>query len=274
MRNILIILFLFSSAVLHAQELYVFTEPASNMPTHSMSLKLSARFDKGRHSQRTEQRYTPEVMFGITKNWMLHVATGFSDMYTSNIRWESVRVYSKYRFLSLDEVHSHFRMAAFGEISYSRNRWFYDEVSLDGDQPGVQAGLIATQLLHKVAFSATGSLLKVFRNEASKGFPESGYPQHALSYSLSAGYLLFPRKYKNYKQTNLNIYFELLGQKNTDHNLYFVDLAPAVQLIFNSNSKLNLGYRYQIEGNMHRMAEKSWLVSFEYLFLDALSKKK
>lgn len=271
-RFFIVGLFLFSGLYSASQELYVFTEPASNMPAHSLSAKLSSKFLTGRHSQRTEQRIMPEIMFGFNKNWMLHIATSFSDMYTSNIRWESVRAYAKYRFLSLDEVHSHFRMAAFAQASYSRNRWFYDELALEGDQPGMQAGIVATQLLHKLAISGTASMLGIFKNDASKGFPDQAYSRHAFDYTLSAGYLLLPRKYSSYKQTNLNIYCELLGQRSTDLNKFFVDLAPALQLIFNSNSKLNIGYRFQLEGNMHRMAEKSWLISFEYLFLDALKK--
>ncbi len=66
----------------------------------------------------------------------------------------------------------------------------------------------------------------------------------------------------------------MLGQQILDKKLFFVDLAPAVQFIFNSNAKLNVGYRFQLNGNMHRMAEKQWLVSFEYVFLNALRKKK
>jgi len=50
---------------------------------------------------------------------------------------------------------------------------------------------------------------------------------------------------------------------------YVVDFAPGIQFIFNSNAKLNIGYRYQLSGNMYRMAEKSWLVSFERTFLGA-----
>jgi hypothetical protein len=53
----------------------------------------------------------------------------------------------KYRFLSNDGMFSHFRMAAFIEGSLSRNKEMYDELSLEGDQSGIQAGLIATQLV-------------------------------------------------------------------------------------------------------------------------------
>jgi hypothetical protein len=95
-----------------------------------------------------------------------------------------------------------------------------------------------------------------------------------MNYSLSAGYLVFPREYTDYKQLNLNLYAELLAQQSIDRKAHYVDLAPAVQLIFNSNTKLNLGYRFQLGGTMQRMAESNnWLISLERTFLNALKKK-
>ena len=64
-----------------AQELYPFTEPASNMPAKSISGKLSGMFGKGIHRNRLEQRYIPEVMFGLTKKWMIHASVSFSNLY-------------------------------------------------------------------------------------------------------------------------------------------------------------------------------------------------
>jgi hypothetical protein len=255
---------------LSAQELYVFSEPASNMPSHSVSAKLSGKFVKGMNAGQFRQRYSPEVMLGLNKSWMLHGAATFSDMYTSNLRWESARVYAKYRFLSLDEVHRHFRMAAFAEFAHSVNDVHFDELSLEGDQSGMQGGVILTQLWNKLAVSSTLSYINVTSKEP-KSFP-GDFPNQAFNYSLSAGYLVLPVSYTSFKQTNLNIYAELLGQRALDMRRYSVDLAPAVQLIFNSNAKLNVGYRFQLNGNMNRMAEQGWLVSFERTFLNALKK--
>jgi hypothetical protein len=95
-----------------------------------------------------------------------------------------------------------------------------------------------------------------------------------MQYSLSGGYLLLPREYTDYKQTNLNLYLEILAQQSLDRSAWFVDMAPAIQLIFNSNTKLNVGYRFQMDGTMQRMARTSWLVSFERTFLNALKKKQ
>jgi len=126
--------------------------------------------------------------------------------------------------------------------------------------------------VNKLAISGTVSYLHVL-TEKPKYFPEE-YPYDAFNYSASAGFLLLPFEYTSYDQLNVNLYTELLGQQILDKKLFYVDLAPAVQFIFNSNAKLNAGYRFQLNSNMHRMAKKQWLVSFEYVFLNALRRKK
>ena len=256
-----------------AQELYVFTEPASNMPAKSLSAKYSGKFVKTTmHETRIEQRHTAEVMLGLSKKWMIHGATTFSDMYTDQLRLESGRVYAKYRFLSKDQVHKHFRMAAFGEASHSRNDLMFDEISLEGDQSGVQAGLIATQLWNKLAVSSTVSFTQVTKEKPEHQHDD--HPYQAFNYSLSAGLLVLPVEYTSYKQTNLNIYVELLGQQALDNEKYFVDLAPAIQLIFNSTYKVNLGYRFELNSNMSRMSSNSFNIAFETVFLNALKGKR
>lgn len=267
-----IIVVLLISAAGYAQELYVYTEPASNMPAKSISAKWNTKILKSIHNDRVEQRHTPEIMLGLDKNWMVHVAGTFSDMYSSNIRWESVRLYAKYRFLSIDDVHQHFRMAVFGEATHSVNPAYFEEVSLDGDLSGVMGGIVVTQLWQKLALSSSASFAQVTTKRPK--YIEEAYPWQALNYTLSAGYLVLPREYTSYGQLNLNVYLELLGQQTLDRKQHYLDLAPSLQLIFNSNAKLNLSHRFQLNSDMHRMAEKSWQVSFEYVFLNALKRKR
>lgn len=252
----------------NAQELYVFTEPASNMPAKSISAKVTGRFMKATGASRTMQRYSPEIMFGVSRNWMIHLSPGFSNMFTSNVRWESAKLYTKYRFFTDDEVHRHFRMAAFGEAAYSRNDPHFDELNLDGDQGGIQGGVILTQLTNKFALSSTLSVLRVLQEQSKIELANT--PKQAFNYTVSAGFLVLPVRYTSFKQVNLNIYTELLGQQALDKRKGNVDLAPAIQLIFNSNAKINIGYRFQVAGNMNRAAEKGWMIGFERTFLNAL----
>ena len=275
MKFFLLVILLLSAAASDAQELFPYTEPASNMPAKSMSLKLGAMYGKGPHSNRLLQRYTPEVMFGISKKWMVHTSLTFSDMHEPYFYYESAKLYAKYRFLSNDGIHKHFRMAAFAAASYSRNHLDHNELNLYGDHTGVQAGLVATQLWNKLAVSGTASIIEVFDEKRNDKLLPQQYAFESLNYSLSAGYLVLPRNYTDYNQTNLNVYAELLGGRNLDweYEKYYLALAPSIQLIFKSTSKLNVGYRFQLKSDIYRLMKNSWMISYEHTFLDALRKK-
>jgi hypothetical protein len=275
----LITLFLCTGIVphLYAQELFVFTEPASNMPANSVTGKLTSVFGE-RPYNTVQQRYIPEVMFGFSRKLMVHAAATFSNMQTKGVAPEGAYLYGKYRFYSADEMHRHFRMAIFAEGSYSRNKMLmYQELSLQGDISGVQGGLIATQLVNKAAVSATASYTHLLQT----GYVNHAYINRALNYALSAGYLVLPREYKSYDQLNINVYGELLAQQtfaDRSYSLnagssYYLDAAPSIQFIIKSNSKINMGYRFQVAGNAFRNYSNSFLLSFEHTFFNALKRK-
>jgi hypothetical protein len=218
----------------------------------------------------------PEVMFGLSKTWMLHLSTTLSNMHRPGLVWEGLKVYGKYRFFSNDDVHKHFRMAVFGAAAYSRNHLDRNEINIGmGDQSGLQGGLIATQLWNKIAFSATGSWNEVLNSDRWNRAYANRYAVRSVNYSLSAGYLLLPFQYQDYTQTNLNLYAELLGSRNVNfpQEKYYVDFAPSVQAIFNSTAKVNVGYRFQLSSDIYRLSKSGWTVGFEYIFLNALKKK-
>jgi hypothetical protein len=260
---------------LSAQELYVYTEPASNVPARSLSARLTGMYIPSQKPYyRNMKRIMPSVSLGLSAKWMLSAGASFADMHTDNFRWESVWLYGKYRFLSRDELHSHFRMAAFADIAYTRSPFHFDEVSLQGDKDGIQLGIIATQLWHKLALSATVSHTQVLHDSRfDKVLYQPSRIYQAMNYSLSAGYLVLPREYTSYKQTNLNLYLEMMAQQSLDRKAYYVDLAPALQLIFNSNTKLNIGYRFQLGSDMERMATHSWQITLDRTFLNAIRRK-
>ncbi|HEY9259405.1 MAG TPA: hypothetical protein VIP81_15640, partial [Chitinophaga sp.] len=137
-----------------AQELYVNTEPASNMPANSLGIRLTNKFFNMEHSGDVGMRFEPEVMWGVNKRLMLHVLGYASNMMQSSIRAEGGSVYAKYRFLSLDQQHAHFRMAAYVKGSVIDNPYYpvmpdgthstrpYDnkELDLEGATSGVNGG--------------------------------------------------------------------------------------------------------------------------------------
>jgi hypothetical protein len=86
--------------------------------------------------------------------------------------------------------------------------------------------------------------------------------------------LIYPKKYTSYGQTNVNLYVELVGQKLLSGKGQYLDAAPAIQFIFNSQAKLNLGYRFPLLEKTNRMTNNSLYLSVDYLFFNALPKVK
>lgn len=251
------------------QELYVFTNPASNNPAKSVAFKAATKVLREIHDGSLGARFSADAGFGLHKNLQLNTGFTFSNMYFTGMRWESARIYAKYRFLSNDAVHRHFRAAAYVKAAYSRNPLVYQDLDLEGDNSGLQTGLVFTQLLHKFAASAGIAYVHQLeqQDKISLGPP---FSDKALQYNLSTGYLLFPRSYNSYNQPNFNLYCELLGQHNLDVRRYYVDIAPAIQLILKSTTRINAGARFQLAGNAHRMARESFFLSLEHYLLNAL----
>lgn len=261
-----------------AQELYVYTEPASNMPTNAIGLRLTQEVMPGAVNN---SRSIAEFMLGLHRNLMFHVQGTFSD-FTGKYQGESLGMYAKYRFLSLDGTQRHFRAAAYGRVSTSKANRLTEDLNLEGDNSGWQGGFVFTQLLHKLALSATLGYGSSFGHGGagghSHGAPGVVQPMQqnhrAWNYSLSSGYLLLPFVYKDYKQPNFNFYFEALGQTNPETGKGYLDLAPALQLILNSKTRIDLGYRFQVAGTMSsRHIDDMILARIEFNFFNALARK-
>lgn len=284
-RTLFFIVFLMP-CYLYAQELFVATEPASNMPANSLGFRLTNRFFKMEHEQITGTRIEPEVMWGVSRKLMVHVAGLASNQMQESIRFEGVNLYAKYRFLSVDDLHSHFRMAAYvkGGIidnpfvpelrEHAKRPYNNRELDLEGGASGVSGGIIATQLLHKLALSVTAGYNRYMNNTNNK-LPDY-MSANAVNYSFSAGYLLLPRSYRSYEQTNLNLYVEFLGKANTDavSRNHYLDVAPAIQFIFNSVTRLDFSYRTELFGNMSRNVFNTFTLRFEHNIFNISKKRK
>ena len=192
----------------------------------------------------------------------------FSDK-SNGFRSEGGSVYAKYRFLSNDDVQKHFRMAAFARVSYNNSIIDQEEINLYGFNSGIEGGIVATQLLHKVALSSSASFVKATDNSHINKFIYGDDNSKAINYSLSIGKLLLPKEYKNYKQTNLNLMLEFLNQINVGSGKYYSDIAPAAQLIINSVARIDVGYRQQLWGSLLRSSPNGLFIRLEYNFFNA-----
>ncbi len=238
-------------------------------------------------------RIEPELMVGAGRRWMVHLAGYGSNMYQKMFKVEGGSLYAKYRFYSQDEVHEHFRIAAFSKISIINNpqevavkrkkivpdgkggfseqsyttSYKNDEFDLDGNNSGILAGAVATKLVNKIAVSA--SLSYGYRLNNLNYVTRPGQPLHAVNYSASVGYLLLPATYVNYNQTNVNLYLEVLGTAFPGKGTSYTDIAPAVQFIFKSIARVDLSYRAQLGGDVQRLSNTYFMIRLEYNLLNA-----
>ena len=104
MRNqIVLVIFAMIMAMhprVYGQELYVYADPASNVPARSLSLKFGTKLmNEALVGNRfLMSRQMAEASIGLNKKWMIRPGFTFSDMFTNRvIKWESVRLYSKFR---------------------------------------------------------------------------------------------------------------------------------------------------------------------------------
>ena len=250
-----------------AQELFTFTEPASNMAAKSIGVRMNTFIMQDNFDSKTDVHLVPEVMAGISKYIMIHADVFFSNR-DGNLSAEGGSLYAKYRFLSKDDVQRHFRMAAFGRYSFNNSHIHQESISLYGYNSGFEGGIIATQLLHKVAISTSASFVKATDNADNK-FPYPDNEDKAISYTLSVGKLMLPKHYTSYKQTNLNLMLEFLNQYNTGSGRYYIDIAPSLQFIFNSVARVDAGYRKELKSTMFRTASDGFFVRLEYNFFNA-----
>ncbi len=254
------------SRAVSAQELFVYSEPASNMPAKSTGLRLTNWVMDESAAGRINYHLIPEVMWGVNRNLMIH-AEGFISNREGTLTAEGMGLYAKYRFLSIDDLYHHFRMAAFGRVSSNNGDIHQETIQTNGHNTGYQVGFVATQLLHKLALSATGYYEKAQNNFGGNEFP-AAQPSQAANYILSAGRLILPKKYTSYKQTNFNVMLELIGQFLPENGHHSVDIAPSIQFIINSQARLDIGYRQELFSDMLRSAPNGLLVRGEYLLFN------
>lgn len=169
---------------------------------------------------------------------------------------------AKYRFLSIDRDREHFRMAAIGSYSTARSAHDEAEANLIDDNAGYGAGLIATYLHQRMAFSFTYQYIVP---ETYEEFQNDGHQLHnhhiildygnTQQFNFAWGYLLSPKEYKDYSQTNTNLYVELIGKKYQAMDIfqdgeqiglespahmgsYYVEIMPGIQKVYDSKTIL------------------------------------
>lgn len=223
-------------------------------------------------------------------------------------KFNGFHLYSKFRMLSIDAPKAHFRLAVFAEATYVKTTHHETEPDLKmGDNKGIGGGIIATYLKQKFAVSATLAGIFPFSAEGFSPDPITVLPDmpvrthygNALQYQLSVGYLVLPLNYKSYQQTNLNAYLEVHGKamKHAEVDLfvgqaneyrldplryppalqsgYFVDLSPGLQLILNSNTRIDASLSFPLLGKSYARLYPVYTLGLQhYFYLGSSSKRK
>ena len=263
MKQLLFSVILLISLSCKAQELFSATEPASNMAAGSIGFRLDNSIMNEVNSSKTNYHLIPEILIGVSNKLMIQGNVFFSNR-NKTFAAEGGSLYAKYRFLSRDAVQKHFRMAAFGRVSYNNSDIHQEEINMYGHNSGYEGGIVATQLLKKVALSSSLTFLNATDNGNNNKFPYGSNNNSAINYTFSAGKLMFPREYKNYRQTNINLMVEFLSQVNTGSGKYYMDIAPSVQMIFNSQSRVDIGYRNELSSSLLRTAPNGFFIRLEH----------
>ena len=271
MRKILLFFVVISCQNIFGQELFVITDPASNVPANSLGVNVMQSLFKEEMKSGYNYHFMPEVSYGLNKNIMFR-ASAFVSNRNNDLVTEGGSFYTKYRFYSSDDLNSHFRLAAYGRYSFNNADIHQEQIETLGHNSGFETGFIATKLIKKVAISSSVSFEKALDNKPNYTFPDN-FGDNATNYTLSFGKLMYPKKYTNYKQTNINLMVEFVGQTINENGKSYLDVMPAVQFIFNSHARLDFAYRQELVSSMIRSAPNGFYFNLYYTFFDLKSKK-
>jgi hypothetical protein len=266
MKKILLLLYISFVVEAKAQELFVMTEPASNMPAGAIGIRTmnSFMFEK---DGTLNYHIMPEIMWGPSAKWMFHLQSFLSNRTTGGLKTEGGSVYAKYRLLSNDDLHKHFRIAAYARYSLNNADIHQEEIETMGHNTGYEVGVVATKLVNKVAISSSVSFEKALNNLSNNKFPAT-QSNNATNYTLSVGKLIYPKKYTSLRQTNINLMCEFLGQTLNQNGKSYLDIVPSLQFIILSQARIDIAYRKQIYSAMSRTAPNGFMIKFEYNFFN------
>jgi hypothetical protein len=237
------------------------------MAAKSIGVRIDNMLSKDDYKNGSTYNFIPEIMVGVSKNIMVH-ATGYFGNADGKFKANGAGVYLKYRLYSIDDVHDHFRIAAFGKFAFNNSNVNQYAINIGKQNTGYEGGVVATKLINKVALSATASVAHAIDNSDQKFVFEKNL-RNATNYSFSVGKLMLPKEYTSYNQVNMNLMLEFLGQANLANGYSYLDIAPSIQFIFNSRIRFDLGYRFAIVKKLTRFDEQGGLVRFEYNFYNA-----
>lgn len=267
----LILVIIFNDS--YSQELYINSEPASLIPKGTKVVRLSYSniiIDESNSLGDVANAFlmTPSLAYGLSKKIMLSTSFQFANRpyeqdLVPNFVFNGFKFYSKQRIYTTDKQKNHTRLSSFLKYSFHKDNFMKSNIDLDLQDKGFELGLIGTQLIKKLAISITSAYIRAndINDDSNNLISLSTFKN-----SLSAGYLLLPRKYKSYKQTNFNLYLEYLTNTIMNktfpvrYNRFSSTLAPGLQFVILSRSRLDFSYKIR-KGD----TENEFFIKFTYI---------
>ncbi|MGN6646265.1 MAG: hypothetical protein ACTHJT_07020 [Cytophaga sp.] len=304
-----------------AQELFPHAEPASTVPKGVSGFRFFYDRYKEQSSGRIKESYHLRYMLGITSKWTVMSTLGISNhhynsfptdilqyFFNHHLRTyppagyavEGINVYSKYRFLTLDNYHRHFRMAAFAQGNKSFVAHDSAEPSLMNDNTGYGGGIIATFLIERLGTSLTAGYIHPLLY-TQKDIDIRFQSGDAVYLEFSTGYRVWPLEYEKYSDLNINLYAEFTWKQYgkavvqqhgetidfaqyAANNPYtykeliagsYVDGRFSVQFISNSNSRIDLGVTLALKNRSYNYWAPMFSLQYQtYLYGKKKSRKK
>lgn len=235
----------FFSLSLEGQELFPIADNASSVPKGVCGIRM---LDEGYPEKKLLRNVAGlKVLYGISPRLSANITGTISDYHQRTLPFDfishnhsggqlvsetntpeagvaypyvfnSIDIYARYRVVSIDGLNMHYRVAAYAEYSYVAVPSHEAEPDLVVHTSGYGAGVIQTFLFRHFAISSTAGFV-IPKEYKGNTYDKYGgiYPTtieygRAVNYSLSFGYLLLPRCYTSYAQTNWNIYCEFTGK--------------------------------------------------------------
>jgi hypothetical protein len=324
-KVVLIVLVFAACIKTWAQELYILNEPASSVPKGVVGLRAFSQNYKEYNT--TRSLHALRLMYGATAKLSLMATASFSNHhdrklpkdlinhthignqtnhYTAAIKrgveypllFNGVYLFAKYRFLTRDQQHQHFRMAAYADWSNVGVAHDEAEPNLMDDTGGYGFGIISTWLKNRFAASLTAGFIKPeayseMQRDMTGGpdLPTTIQYGNAIRYNLSLGYRLLPKKYEGYEQVNWNVYIELIGKTYDAASVVqngaeitaqtsalkkgsYVEIYPGIQRILNSNTRIEFCYGFELIGYSYVHFTPVWTVAIQRYFYNKSKRKQ
>ena len=293
-----VVVFICSVCNLLAQELFPHNEPASSIPKGVFGARAFVESFQERNVWRNMGAI--RLMYGLTpklsvmatgtssnhhgkklpQDLVTHIHIGSQTIYYTNAiqkgvpydyRINGINLYAKYRFLTIDGQNKHLRAAAYAEYAYITSAHDEAEPNLTDDNKGYGGGLIVTWLKNRFAASVTTGVIIPGSYSETQYTPSLSIPSthielfygRAIKCNLSLGYLVSPKEYRDYNQTNWNVYFEFQGKTWESAKVlqdgvsidiqtpalksgYYVEVHPCIQKIIDSNLRIDFSVGFPL----------------------------